>query len=105
VTTPGLDQTCDWIAEFIGLRASRGDVVARGFLAGLKGTKHAPPPMAMVRQWLANVASEVRIIRPDGTPATAERLQAQLRVAEKQAPGSTERAWSEYVARRRAGGR
>jgi hypothetical protein len=105
VTAPVVDQVCVALAEFIAERASRGDLVARGFQTGLRGRQHAPPPLSMVRQWLANVASEVRIIRPDGSPAAATRLQAHLRAAEAQLPGSTERAWNDLVARRRAGGR
>jgi hypothetical protein len=105
VSAPVIEQVCESLAQFIGERAARGDVVARGFEQGLRGTQHAPPPMSMVRQWLANVASEVRIIRPDGSPAAATRLQAHLRVADAQAAGSAERAWNELVARRRAGGR
>ena len=105
MTAPVLEQTCEWLAELIGQRAARGDVVARGFQQGLRGPGHAPPLLAMVRPWLANVASEVRIIRPDGAPGAAMRIQAQFRAAEAQLPGSAERAWNDLVARRRAGGR
>jgi len=105
VTTPVLAQVCESLAELIGERAARGDVSARGLQQGLSGTGHAPPPLSMVRTWLANVASEVRIIRPDGSHATATRIQAHLRAADAQAPGSADRAWTEFVAARRAGGR
>jgi hypothetical protein len=102
VTAPVLDQVCEWLARLIAERAAGGDIVARGFAQGLRGTGHAPPPLPMVRAWLANVAGERRLIRPDSAPAVATRIQAHLRAADAQQPGSAERAWNELVARRRA---
>jgi hypothetical protein len=104
MTTPVLAQACEWLAAFIGERAAQGDIVARGFQQGLHGTGHAPPLLSMIRPWLANVASERRLIRPDASPAVATRIQAHLRAADQQAPGSAERAWNDLVARRRAAG-
>ena len=105
MTTPGLEQLCESLAQFIGERASRGDVSARGLQQGLRGTKHAPPPLSMVRSWLTNVASEVRILVTDGSHTASRRLQADLRAADAESPGAIDRAWDEFVARRRAGGR
>jgi hypothetical protein len=100
--TTRLEHTCEWLAAFMGERAARGDVVARGFRQGLEGVTHAPPMLAMVRRWLANVAAERRLIRPDSDPAIATRILAELHAADARVPGSAERAWAALVAGRRA---
>ncbi|HEX5828169.1 MAG TPA: hypothetical protein VFY23_11645 [Candidatus Limnocylindrales bacterium] len=100
--TTGLEQTCEWLAAFIGERAARGDVVARGFAQGLVGVTHAPPILPMVRSWLGNVAAERRLIRPDSDPAIATRILADLHAADALVPGAAERAWAALVAARRA---
>jgi hypothetical protein len=105
MTTPALDAVCESLAAFIDDRASHGDASARGLEQGLRGTKHAPPPLSMVRSWLKNVSSEVWILVVDGRHTTARHLEDELRAADASSPGAMDRAWTEYVARRRAGGR
>jgi len=91
------------VLAFLRDRAMRGDATARGLAAGLDGYAHLPPLRPMVRSWLADCASERRLIRPTSDPSVASALQSEVTAAEARVGQAADRIWREVVEGIRSG--
>ncbi len=91
------------VLGFVVSRASRGDATARHLAAGLHGYATMPPTRLAIRSWLADVASEARLIRPTSDPWTASRFRALMDAEEGRVHGAEDRVWREVVNGLRSG--
>ncbi len=91
------------IFGFIGQRALQGDLTAMGFERQLTQVGMPYPSHALVRSWLAGVASERQLVRRTADMWVARDLINKLNVAESRAGALGPQTWVELVTAIRSG--
>ena len=98
-----LAETYRTVIAFARDQAVRGDPLARRLYDGMTRPSRPVPQRSAVRQWLANVAADVRLVFQSGEAHVASELMAAMQARERLAPGTAERVWQEVVAEARGG--
>jgi hypothetical protein len=91
------------IFGFIGQRAGQGDLTALSFERQLTQAVMPYPSHALVRSWLAAVASERQLVRRTSDMWVARDLINKLNVAESRAGALGPQTWVELVTAIRSG--